>query len=248
MFKIMGNFAVALACGGLLALYLPSTALADKGDVSLKLGCHATVNESHTFGNRSISHIDFFCSIANAHGSGFLHNTSVYCPIISDKTDKGSHLLGHCKIADKDKDELYWTVERSGSAGAGGGGHLGHFRWHGQVLEGLGAWHLRRDLPADGGRRHVPELRPVRRLLQPGIAAGHAQARASELYRLTGRMLRYGGPAPPRRACAPCLRVTPMHLAQGKILPSQAARPGINGQAQLPAARLPKQAGNPPTP
>ena len=128
-------FPVALA----LVLVAAPGAESQEDSIIWRSGCHGVVKETNRFGERSMSRVDFFCTIEHLGKEGFLHHTSLFCPIVNEVTGDTSRLFGHCVIIDADGDEVYLSVERKSSPGVSGAG-----RWHitggtGRYLEATGS-------------------------------------------------------------------------------------------------------------
>ena len=127
-------FPVALA----LVSFAAPGAESQEDSISWRSGCHGVTKETNRFGERSMSRLDFFCAIENVGGEGFLHHTSLFCPIVSEVMGDTDRLFGHCVIVDADGDKVFLSVERKSSPGVSGAG-----RWHitggtGRYLEATG--------------------------------------------------------------------------------------------------------------
>ena len=122
-------FPVALA----LVLVAAPGAESQEDSILWRSGCHGVTKETIRFGDRSMSRLDFFCAMENVGEEGFLHRTSLFCPIVSEVVGDTSRLFGHCVIVDAEGDEVYLTVERKSKPGVSGAG-----RW--QITGGSGRY------------------------------------------------------------------------------------------------------------
>jgi hypothetical protein len=108
--------AVIGAVLGLALFSLGQYVHAAGGSITLQASCQVKVMDSVQTGNRSITYTHLSCGIINMTGSEFMHEVSLFGPVWTESSKSASRLLGHTVIADKDKDEIYMSIERRGVA------------------------------------------------------------------------------------------------------------------------------------
>jgi len=112
----MKHKAIISAVLGLALFSLGQYVYAEGGSITLQASCQVKVMDSVQIGGRSITFSHLSCGVINTAGSGFMHKVSMFGPVWSESSKSASRLLGHTVIADKDKDEIYMSIERRGAA------------------------------------------------------------------------------------------------------------------------------------
>jgi len=108
--------AVIGAVLGLALFSLGQYVHAEGGSITLQANCQVKVMDSQQIGGRLIVYTHLSCGVINSAGSGFMHEVSLFGPVWSESSKSASRLLAHTMIADKDKDEIYMSIERRGVA------------------------------------------------------------------------------------------------------------------------------------